>query len=288
MSERTDIAVIGGGPAGLSAAVNAVARGKTVRVLSAGGNALEKAENVDNYLGFYKLTGAEMMKKFNQHAEALGIQPEKGRAANIMPMGDFFLINFGGDIVEAAAVILAIGVAKAREIPGEPELLGRGVSYCATCDGMLYRNKKALVWGLAPDAVEETNFLNSIGVKVTMVAKGERPEELDEGIPYISGAVGEVMGESFVTAAKVGESVQETDGVFILRSAIAPAALVPGLETENGYIKVNDRMETGIPGLYAAGDCTGVPLQISKAVGDGLIAAQNAAKYIDGKSKANR
>ncbi|NLN81947.1 MAG: NAD(P)/FAD-dependent oxidoreductase [Clostridiales bacterium] len=285
MSERIDIAVIGGGPAGLSAAVNAVARGKSVRLFSAGENPLEKAENVDNYLGFYKISGAEMMQKFRLHAESLGITPEKGRVVNIMPMGDRFLINFGGNIVEASAVILAIGVAKAKEIPGEGVLLGRGVSYCATCDGMLYRNKNALVWGLAPDAVEETNFLSSIGVKVMLVAKGERPEELNSQIPFISGAVSEVVGEDFVTAARVGDDIHRTDGIFILRSAIAPAALVPGLETEKGYIKVSRDMETGIAGLYAAGDCTGTPLQISKAIGEGLIAAQNAAKFID-KSKS--
>ncbi len=285
MSERTDLAVIGGGPAGLSAAINGIARGKRVRLLSAEGNALEKAENVDNYLGFFRLTGAEMMQKFQEHASALGIVTEKGRAANVMPFGDYFMINFGGEIIEASTVILAIGVAKARAIPGESELLGRGISYCATCDGMLYRGKKAFVWGLAPDAVEETNFLSGIGVNVTYVAKGARPEKLNEDVPFISGNIREVKGESFVTGAVVGDNAYHTDGVFILRSAIAPAALVPGLETENGYIKVNSRMETAIPGLYAAGDCIGLPLQISKAVGEGLIAAQNAAKYLDSETK---
>ncbi len=281
MSVSTDIVIIGGGPAGMSAAVNAVARGKSVRLLSSEGNNLERAEMVDNYLGFYKLTGAELMLKFAEHTAALGITHEKGRAANIMPLGDYFMVNFAGDIIEAATVILAIGVAKARVVPGEEELLGRGISYCATCDGMLYRGKKAMVWGLAPDAAEETNFLNSIGVDVKMVAKGERPSELNPSIPFISGALKAVIGDDSVKAVDLGDATLETDGVFILRNAIAPSTLVSGLETENGFIKINTRMETNIPGLFAAGDCTGSPLQISKAVGEGLIAAQQAAKYVD-------
>lgn len=281
MSDRIDIAVIGGGPAGLSAAINAAARGKTVRVLSASDTPLKRAETVDNYLGFYNITGDDLMKKFEEHALALGIATEHGRAANVMPLGNYFMINFSGNIIEATTVILAIGVARVREIPGEAEFLGRGVSYCATCDGMLYRKKKAVVWGLASDAVEEANFLHSIGVDVTFTARGERPEELNEEIPFISGAVSEIMGEKSVTAVRINKDIVDTDGVFILRQAIAPTNLVPGLETEYGYIRVNNKMETNIPGLFAAGDCTGVPLQLSKAVGEGLIAAQMAAKYID-------
>ncbi|MDD3692514.1 MAG: FAD-dependent oxidoreductase [Oscillospiraceae bacterium] len=281
MGNRTDIAIIGGGPAGLSAAVNAIARGKSVQLMSAAGNNLEKSENVDNYLGFYKISGTELMNKFEEHAAALGVSAMKGRVSNIMPLGDHFLINFGGEISESTTVILAIGVAKARQIPGEADLLGRGVSYCATCDGMLYRGKKAAVWGMAQDAIEETNFLHGIGVDVTLIARGSRPSELKADIPFISGAVGEIIGEDRVAAVTVGQNTIEVDGVFILRSSIAPSSLVPGLETQDGYIKVTNRMETNIPGLFAAGDCTGTPLQISKATGEGLIAAQQAAKYID-------
>lgn len=285
MSGRADIAVVGGGPAGLSAAVNALARGKTVRLLSSGKTNLKHAENVDNYLGFYKITGGELMDRFEEHAAALGISAEKGKVSNIMPLGGYFMLNFAGQIVEASAVVLAIGTAKAREIAGEAEFLGRGVSYCATCDGMLYRGRKAVVWGVAPDSAEEANFLHSIGAQVVFAAKGERPENLKPEIPFIPGAVSEIVGEGSVSAVRLGRDLVETDGVFILRNAIAPTALVPGLETQNGFIRVDSRMETNIPGLFAAGDCTGAPLQIAKAVGEGLIAAQAAAKYIDSMGK---
>ena len=115
---------------------------------SSGKTNLKHAENVDNYLGFYKITGGELMDRFEEHAAALGISAEKGKVLNVMPLGGYFMLNFAGQIVEASAVVLAIGTAKAREIAGEGRFLRRGVSYCA-CDGMLYRGRKAVVWGLA-------------------------------------------------------------------------------------------------------------------------------------------
>ena len=158
-----DCAVVGGGPAGLSAAINLHQRGKSVRVLGAAPCFLEKAERVDNYLGLPGLSGGEMLRAFADHAAQLGIRPEPGRVANILPMGDHFMLNFSGDILEARTVVLACGVAKAKPVEGEAEFLGRGVSYCATCDGMLYRGKAVLVWGLSPEAAGEANFLASIG-----------------------------------------------------------------------------------------------------------------------------
>lgn len=278
---RTDISIIGAGPAGLSAAINAVARGKSVRLISAGGTNLEKAENVDNYLGFLNVTGAEMMKRFAEHAHALGVSVQKGRVANIMPVGDYFLINSGNEVYESSAVILAIGVVKARQVPGESSLLGRGVSYCATCDGMLYRNKKTVVWGLAQDAVEETNFLYDIGVQVKFVARGEKPEGLNPAIPFLPGAIDRIVGEQKVEGVVIGQQTVDTEGVFILRDSVAPSTLVPGIKTQDGYIQIDNKFQTNIPGLFAAGDCTGTPLQIAKATGEGLIAALKAAKYID-------
>ncbi|HIW74813.1 MAG TPA: NAD(P)/FAD-dependent oxidoreductase [Firmicutes bacterium] len=301
MDNRTDILIVGAGPAGLSAAVNAAARGKAVRVLSGEHTILARAEAVDNYLGLYHLSGPELMRRFEEHAAAMGIVPEKGRVSNILPFNGSFMANFSGRIVEAGAVILATGAAKARPVPGEAELLGRGVSYCATCDGMLYRGKRAVVWGLAPDAPEEANFLHSIGVEVTYVARGERPEVLAGEIPFLSGRIeaveetgGRVSGARVSrpedAAAESGPPVEggrllPADAVFILRAAIAPAALIDGLAMEDGFVRVNRQMETNIPGLFAAGDCTGAPLQIANAVGDGLVAAQQAARYLDRQAK---
>ena len=299
MEEIIDILVVGAGPAGLSAAINGITRGKTVRLLSNVESYLEKAEQVDNYLGFHKVSGHTLMKAFNDHAKALGIKLETGKVSNIFPMKSQFLVNFGGDILTAKTVVLATGVAKAVEIPGEQALLGNGVSYCATCDGMIYRGRVVIVYGLAEDAVEEANYLHGIGVFVTFVANKERPLTLEDEIKFIRGKVSEIHGEDRVNGVLIknkiqsdqGDTVKEefvpAEGIFILRDSIAPTALVAGLALENGYVAVDRHMATNIPGLYACGDCSGVPLQIAKAVGEGLVAAQQAAKYIDVQIKKN-
>jgi thioredoxin reductase (NADPH) len=288
MVEITDIVIIGAGPAGLSAAINARARGKSVRVLSNLNNNLEKTEQINNHLGFIGATGQEMMSSFREHAKSMGIETEIGKVTNILPLKEQFVLSFSNDIVSAKAVILSFGIAKGKEIPGETSFLGNGVSYCATCDGMLYRGKEVVVLGAADNAVEEASFLHSIGAKVTFVASKERSQELNEAITYIKGSILEIKGQERVNQVMVkptGTDAMEliTEGVFLLRNSIAPTSLVPDIATENGYISVNQSMETNIAGLYACGDCTGGLLQVSKAVGEGLIAAQQAAKWLDSK-----
>lgn len=276
-----DIIIVGAGPAGLSAAINAVTRGKSVRIFSNKENYLSKAERVDNHLGFYNISGKELMNKFKEHAEAMNVKVENGKVVNILPMGESLMVNINGEIEEAKKVILAMGISKVKEIPGEGRLLGMGVSYCATCDGMLYRGKNAIVWNQSKEAMEEANYLNSIGVNVTFVSMKPRSEELNSNIKYINGTLSEVIGENKVEAVLVGKEMVQADAVFMLRDAVAPTALIDGLKTEGNFIAINRNMETNIDGVYATGDITGKPLQLSKAVSEGLIAAQHAASQID-------
>ncbi len=276
-----DILIVGAGPAGLSAAVNAITRGKTVRIFSNKENYLSKAERVDNYLGFYNISGKELMNTFREHAKAMDIKIENGKVVNILSMGESFMVNINGEIEEAKKVILAMGTSKFKELPGEGHLLGSGVSYCATCDGMLYRKKDAIVWDQSNEALEESNYLNSIGVNVTFVSKKTRSEELNDNIKYINGTITEVIGEQKVEAIVIGSEKIQTNAVFMLRDAVAPSALIDGIETKGNFIAVDNNMETNIKGLYATGDITGKPLQLSKAVSEGLIAAQHAASQID-------
>ena len=265
---RYDAAVIGGGPAGLSAAVNLRARGKSVLVISnpAEDNPLWKAERVDNHLGMPGLTGQQMLDAFRAHAEESGAAFMEGKVLNAAQYGDVWYLGVGMEMVEASTVILAAGVARGRKFPGEEEFLGRGVSYCATCDGMLYRDRPVAVLGYSDSARREADFLQEIGCRVTYV---HRPR------------VYEIRGEQTVTSVICDGEELAVDGVFVLRPTVAPAELFPGLETENGYVMVDRQMNTNIPGLFAAGDCTGAPLQVSKAVGEGLIAGQSAAKWLD-------
>lgn len=278
-----DIAVIGSGPAGLSAAVNARARGKTVLVV---GNdyresPLYRAERVDNYLGMPGRTGAELMEAYRRHAEAMEVDFRTGRVLNIMQMDGTSYLSIGSDMETARAVVLTTGVARGKKLPGEARYLGRGVSYCATCDGMLYRGRPVAVVGLAPDAPEEANFLQGIGCQVTYVSARE-PEGLVPAVRWVrqTGRL-EIVGEDTATALRIGDTELPAQCIFLLRSAFPPTDLLPDLALEDGYITVDRRMRTNLPGVFAAGDCTGLPLQLSKAVGEGLVAGQTAAEYVD-------
>ena len=156
-------------------------------------------------------------------------------------------------------------------LEGEEAHIGHGVSYCATCDGMLYRRKRAVVIGDADDLVEEAALLSRIGVQVTVVAK-KRPEGLSEEIPFVEGVPRAVeRGESLLL--KTDNRTISCDVVFALRNAASPATLLYGLETDGKHIVVNDRYQTNIPGVYAVGDCVGKPYQVATAVAQGLLAA---------------
>lgn len=277
--EAFDCIVIGAGPAGLSAALNLRQRGKSVLVVSSGEPLLARAERVDNYLGVSGVTGAQLMERFTAHAREFGAVLRAGRVGNVMPFNGRFMANVDGEILETGAVVLACGVSRARPVPGEADLLGRGVSYCATCDGMLYRGRPVAVWGLSDDAPGEAEFLRGIGCAVTYIAE-RRPEELDASVAFCAGRVEAILGETAVRAVRVcGEEIP-VEGVFLLRAAAPPDALVPGLAMRDGFVETDTMLRTNIPGLFAAGDMTGKPLQVANAVGEGLIAALSAAEYL--------
>lgn len=278
---KYDIIVLGSGPAGLSAAVTARGRNKSVLVI---GNRwqdspLARAERVDNYLGMPGMTGMEMLEAFQRHAQEMGVEQVTGKVLSIMEWEGFNL-TVGSQLYQGSALILAPGVVRQAKFPGEETYLGRGVSYCATCDGMLYRNKPVAVVGRSKDAPHEAAYLKSIGCQVVYVAP-KRPEELEEDIPFIQAAKLAVKGEQTVTALEADGADIPVNGVFILREAVAPGDLLPGLTLEKGAIHVDRNMATSVPGVFAAGDATGAPLQVSKAVGEGLIAALSACEYLD-------
>ena len=277
-----DIAVIGSGPAGLSAAVQARARNRSVLVVGGDDrdNPLYKTPRIDNYLGFPQVSGKELLERFRAHADDMGVTRKEGRVLNIMPMGDTFYLSIGSEMEQARAIILATGVVWANKYPGEAEYLGRGVSYCATCDGMLYRGKEVIVVGKAADAPQEANYLQELGCKVTYVSD-KAPDGLRPDIPFVKAPKVEITGEGKVEALRAGSTTIPCEGVFILRPSVAPADLLPGLALDNGYIQVDRNMTTSVPGVFAAGDCAGLPLQVSKAVGEGLVAGLRAAEYVD-------
>ena len=262
-----EVLVIGGGPAGLSAAINVRARGRSVLVVT---NPLEEnplwpAERVDNYPGLPGASGHELLTAMRRQAEDAGAEFLTGRALTALQVSDTWYIGVGTDMHNAKAVVLAAGVARGKKFPGEAEFLGRGVSYCATCDGMLYRDRPVAVVGFSDSARREADFLRSIGCAVTYF---DRPKRC-----VIQG------GQAVESITCDGQSAS-VDAVFLLRPTMAPTDLFQGLAVENGYVTVDRRIATNLPGLFAAGDCTGGPLQVAKAVGEGLIAGQSAAAFL--------
>ncbi len=280
-----DIVILGGGPAGLSAAVAARQKNCSALVISnpPEQNPLFRAHQVDNYLGMPGMSGEDMLRAFRSHAQEMGVAFVTGRVISAMSMGEQFYLTVGSELYEGKKLILASGVARGAKYPGEEALLGRGVSYCATCDGMLYRGRKVVVIGRSKDAPQEANYLASLGCQVTYVSP-QVPVGLHEDIPYVKAGKLEVLGEQMVTGITAEGQEISCDGVFILRETVVPTELFPELETEKGAIKVDRQMHTNLPGIFAAGDCTGLPLQVSKAVGEGLIAAEVAAEeLLEGK-----
>lgn len=276
-----DILALGGGPAGLSAGVAARQKGCSVLIVSnpSQQNPLFRAEKVDNYLGLPAMTGAELMDRFEEHARSMGVAFVLGRAVSAMRMGASIFLTVGSDVYEGKKLILAGGVTRGAKYAGEQELLGRGVSYCATCDGMLYRKHPVVVIGRSKDAPMEANFLASIGCQVTYVSP-QPPEGLQPEIPYARGSRIAVVGTDRVTGVTVDGAMMPCDGVFILRESVAANELLPDLALENGAVRVDRQMHTNLPNIFAAGDITGKPLQIAKAVGEGLIAAECAAEEL--------
>jgi len=273
-----DIAAIGAGPAGYSAAVNARKREKSVIVIGSHTGWLAHAERIDNYPGMPGVSGQEMLAVMRDQAAAMGAELRPGVVHQVIHMGGTFALSLGADFVEARKLILCTGAKQPELLPGEERLLGRGVSYCGTCDGMLYRGKSIAVIGEGPEAVSEANFLMSLCAAVAYFGKPD--EALDPRIEVREEKPEEILGDMRVSGLHAGGEEMPFDGVFIFREAMALSSLLPGVETDGAFIRVDRQMKTNLPGVFAAGDCTGLPLQVAKAVGEGCIAALAAANEL--------
>lgn len=280
-----DVVIVGGGPGGLSAALNIKIRNKSF-VLFGGTETvtgLMKAPQIDNYLGFKAMSGADMIDSFKQHVEHMDIEIKHEKVQNILNMGDYFALNTGGSFYEARTVILATGHAKAKYMPGEREYLGRGVGYCATCDGPLYRNKSVALISENQEGEEEANYLSEICSDVYYIPTYKSDYKLNEKVKLIKEKAASIEGnESKATMLRTEKAELNVDGIFIIRNVIPLGQLLEGLEMEEGSIRVDRSMAASMPGVFACGDCVGKPYQIAKAVGEGNVAALSAVKYIDG------
>ena len=282
-----DAAIIGTGPAGVSAALNLKIHEKNFiwigkKTLS---DKISRAERISNYPGFIDASGAELNAAFMAQVEAMGIGITEAMVNQIMPMGDHYALLAGPDFYEAKALILTTGVNQTGGLKGEADFLGRGVSYCATCDGGLYRGKTVGVVCNNARFEHEAAFLAGLAEKVYFFPYYKNPSFTGANVEQPAGRPVAVEGEMRVNKLKMNDGSEiAVDGLFCLRDAISLNTLLPGLAAENGHIVVDRAMATNLPGVYAAGDCTGRPYQYTKAVGEGNVAAHSVLDYLAAKA----
>ncbi|RJS89365.1 FAD-binding protein [Candidatus Bathyarchaeota archaeon] len=303
MNGPYDVIVIGGGPAGLTASIYTSRAGLRTLLLERdrlGGRALE-ADLIENYPGFPEgISGPELMGRFIDQARRFGAEMREGEAVvSAILQGEEKMVTTRRDIYTAPAVILATGVERRRlRIPGEKEFRGKGVSICAICDGPLFRGREVAVIGEGEEAVEDALYLTELCRKVYLIPVGEGVE-----LARLEGSAVEVLGEVEVKGIEGGTAVKAVrvadpgsgeerlipvEGVFIALSSATEMVREAGVELdERGCIVVDPLQRTNIEGVFAAGECTCVGMQIVTSAGDGAMAGISATRYVKSK-KRNR
>lgn len=290
MSESMyDIAIVGAGPAGLSAALTGRIRNKKIVLFEHldFSQKLQKAHAVSNYLGIPSVSGKQLMQQFADHV--LSYEPEvvKEKVVNIFPGEGMFTILTAKSTYEAKTVIIATGVVPTGLFEGEKELLGQGVSYCATCDGMLYRDRDVAVISYTREGEHEADFLSEICREVHYLPQYKAEFSAQRSnLAIKSLRPRSLRAEDNMISLITDKETINVAAVFILRQSDPVENLLPGIELEGEVIKVGRDMATSIPGVFAAGDCTGKPWQISRATGEGLVAVLSAITYLDSQAKA--
>ena len=308
MTEETkiyDVIIIGAGPAGMTAAVYTSRGNLSTLMLERGipGGQMANTEEIENYPGFDHILGPDLSTKMFEHAKKFGAEYAYGDVKEIIDGDEYKTIIAGSKEYKARAIIITTGAEyKKMGIPGESELGGRGVSYCAVCDGAFFKQKNLVVVGGGDSAVEEGVYLTRFADKVTIVHRRDelRAQKIiqdrafaNEKIDFIwSHTVkeinddenGKVGGVTLVSTKDGKEQEFKADGVFIYIGMLPltkPFASL-GILNEEGYVITNEEMETSVPGIYAAGDVRVKTLrQVVTATGDGSIAAQAVQHYVE-------
>ncbi|ADU31772.1 thioredoxin-disulfide reductase [Evansella cellulosilytica] len=306
MSEEKiyDVAIIGAGPAGMTAAVYTSRANLSTVMIERGvpGGQMANTEDVENYPGYESILGPELSTKMFDHARKFGAEYQYGDVKEIIDGKEYKTIVAGNGEYKARAIIITTGAKyKNLGVPGEKELSGRGVSYCAVCDGAFFKTKELVVVGGGDSAVEEAAYLTRFASKVTIVHRRDEfraqkilqdrafaNEKIDviwnHTVKEINGEDNKVSSVTIVNKEDGSEREFKTDGVFIYIGMlpINEPFLNLGITNADGYVETNDEMETKIPGIFAAGDIREKTLrQIVTATGDGSIAAQSAQHYVE-------
>ncbi len=297
-----DVIIIGGGPAGLTSGIyvkRAMLNALLLEKTGVGGQIII-TDLVENFPGFLEISGADLARKFEEHAMKFGLEMKSMvEVSGIDDKEKIKIVKTSEGDFEAKAVIIASGTTPRKlGVKGELEFTGRGVSYCATCDGFFFRDKVVVVVGGGDSAITEAIFLTKMAKKVIVVHRRDklRAEKINQEHAFanpkisfvwdsvVEGIAGNNIVEKVIVRNVKTNALTElkTDGVFIYVGLIPNTAFANVKKDEWGFIIANNKMETSVRGIFAAGDCRVTPLrQITTAVGDGAIAAVSAEKYIE-------
>lgn len=287
---RYDIAIIGTGPAGISAAITAKLRNKNIILF---GNKdlsvkINKAHSIKNYTGLPNVTGEELATALKNHLSDLDIEIIEKRVNAVYSMGEYFALQVGKEMIESKSLIIATGVTASKTLENEDEFLGRGVSYCATCDAHFCKGKDVAVIAYTKEAEEDALFLSEVCSSIKYFPLYDISNEIFDKYGNIQiikdkpiGFAGNMKAEKIICE----NSSYDAFSTFVVRNNISADKLVPGLKTDGTHIIVDLQMETNIKGLFACGDIAGKPYQYIKSAGQGNVAALSAVAYLANKSK---
>jgi len=287
---RYDIAIIGTGPAGISAAITAKLRNKNIILF---GNKdlsdkINKAHSIKNYTGLPNVTGEELATALKNHLNDLDIEITEKRVNAVYSMGEYFALQVGKEMIESKSLIIATGVTASKTLENEDEFLGRGVSYCATCDAHFCKGKDVAVIAYTKEAEEDALFLSEVCSSIKYFPLYDISNEIFDKYGNIQiiknkpiGFAGNMKAEKIICE----NSSYDAFSTFVVRNNISADKLVPGLKTDGTHIIVDLQMETNIKGLFACGDIAGKPYRYIKSAGQGNIAALSAVAYLANKSK---
>lgn len=278
-----DAAIIGTGPAGLSAALTLHLHNKSLvwfgsRELSA---KVGKSECIANLPGLPMISGTELNARFQAQIAQAGLEIADHIVTTVTPMEDRYLLLADNEIYEAKTLLLATGFVAPQGFDGEQRLLGRGVSSCATCDGFLYKGKTIAVYCATLRYEHEVEYLAGLAQTVYLSAPYQDCHVQAANVQRLPSPIRAICGETRVESITLANgSTVPVEGVFCLRDAVALDALLPGLARNGAHITVNRAMKTNLPGCFAAGDCTGRPYQLTKAMGEGNTAAHSMIEFL--------
>ncbi len=283
-----DVIIIGAGPAGISASLYTTRANLKTLILYNGISNLEKANKIQNYYGFEKgIKGRDLYLEGIRQSKNIGARVIKEEVVNI-EINNGFYVKTSKNTYNSKAIILATGNKKSKpEIEGVKKFEGKGISYCAICDGFFFRNKNVAVLGSGNYAISEANDLLNIAKQITILTNGERkPEFRADNVEINTKKIDTIVGNEKVEEVQFKDGTSlKTQGIFIAQGIAGSTEFAKklGIRTNKNEIIVNNKMETNIKGMYACGDCTGGILQISKAVYQGTVAGLEIIKFIKGE-----